>query len=209
MSTPESPATAPAPEVGAGLPRMPHKRSLRNYLINRGFQLKWIGLILVLTTLLFATLGGYIYWYEKHTTDSILTDLSQLYSVEELEVMQSMFSESDSEVLGGLLAAGTVLILLLAAVGIVLTHKVAGPMYALVLGMNRITTGDWSSRRGFRRGDEFQEVGQSFQRMTGALRDKELAELDQLEALRGTPDLSVDVQQGLDRLIREKRQRIG
>jgi len=157
------------------------QRSARNYLVNRQFQLKWVSLILVLTTLLFGTLSAYIYQHERHASEAVLNGLNQMYTAEEVAVMKDFFISSDKTVLWGLASTGALLVILLAGVGIVLTHRMAGPVHALSMSMAQVRSGRWKGVRGVRDGDEFQELAQQWVDTVSVLCKKEELEVQQLE----------------------------
>lgn len=197
----------------AGGPRRPYKRSMRNYLINRRFQLKWIGAILVLTALVFGTLGYYIYWFEKNASEQLMASMSEStaigpiegYDSEDMAIMDTLLTESDSNVLWVLLGAGSTLVLLLAGIGIVLTHKIAGPIYALGRSMESVAGGNWRSVRGVREGDEFQELAAQWCDLVGGLREKELREVEALEQVAASSGMPEVARNAIVRLAVEKR----
>lgn len=198
------PASAALDNPGAQRPR--YKRSVKNYLINRRFQLKWVGGILLLTVLLFSTLGTYIYQHEKHASDAIMTGLAEMYGQEGADIMADMVGSSDSNVLWVLLGAGGALIVALAGMGIVLTHKVAGPIYALGRSFDNVKRGNWKSVRGVREGDEFQELAVQWSDVVNSLRAKERVEIAELEALCDMESVPHDVKATLRRLVERKRE---
>ena len=190
-------------------PQRPHKRHVRNYLLNRRFQLKWTIAILLLTAALFGTLGGYIYWQEKHSSDDILEVMRTAFDAETAAVFEGMLETEDSGYAWGLLGIGGALILLLAGTGIVLTHKVAGPMYSLVRSFRRVKAGDYTSVRAFRKGDEFQEVSIAFREVVDALADNESSEIAELEKIRDMFGIPAEAASALDALLENKRSRVG
>lgn len=185
------------------------KRKVRNLLINRRFQLKWVSLILLVTFALFATLGGYIWELERHSSDAIVNGLSAMYGAEEVEVMKELFVASDSNVLWVLMGSGVALILTLAGFGVVLTHKMAGPIYALRKSMGRVADGQWFNVRGVRDGDEFQGLASSWREVIGTICTKERAELEQLEKIIEMDGAPENVKSALKIVAAEKRAYLG
>jgi hypothetical protein len=85
--------------------------------------------------------------------------------------LQGQFANSDRWVLWGIVGFGIVLIVSISAVGILITHKVAGPLYKIASFFGRIR----DSRLGpipsnLRKGDELQEFYVSFREMHQAIR---------------------------------------
>lgn len=187
--------------------RSPNQRRLRNLLIDAHFQLPWVGAIAVLTVGLFLVLGAVILWQAHTASAAIVEGLSALYSPEDAAVMEEMFTTSDHGVLIGLSVAGGTLVLLLAACGLVMTHKVAGPMVALRSSLVAVAAGQYGRARAFRQGDAFQSVSNDMITMVSALKDRERTELAVLEGLRELT-LPAGARAALNDLIAEKRARV-
>ena len=183
-------------------------RAVKNLLINRRFQLRWIGSIVGLTVLLFGTLGSFIYHQEVNSSTAVIAGLNQMYEPEEAALMAELFETSDTGIMFGLLATGTALIIMLAGTSLVFTHRIAGPMYAIGRMHEAITAGIYSHGRRFRVADEFQEVSESYHRMMDALRDREERDVATLEALCMLSDLPAEAKVAINELIAVKRPRI-
>jgi hypothetical protein len=114
-------------------------------------------------------LGTRIYQATQDTSKVILwTGLVDPAVAQEL---QSQFAQSDRKVLFGLVGLGIVLVLSISGVGILLTHKVAGPLYKISSFFGRIR----DNRLGpapnkLRKGDELQNFYLSFREMHQAIR---------------------------------------
>lgn len=186
-----------------GAPR--YKRSMKNFLINRRFQLRWISAIVVLTALLFGTLGGYIYQREQRSTDAVIEGLSTMYDADEIEIVKDLFIASDNSVLWVLLGSCGLLVVLLAAAGVVLTHKIAGPIYGLTRSMESVRKGRWAGVRGVREGDEFQSLALEWKAVVSTLREKEATEIDELESLAQSQQLPEGVKQAIRGIVERKR----
>ena len=187
-----------------------HRRLYRNYLIKRRFQMKWTSAILAASLGVFIVLSLYIYFDEKHRTDSLVSQAQQLgHDSETASLMAADSTEADRTTLWILLGAGTGMIVLLAGLGIRLTHRVAGPMYALGMFMEQMRAGDWRRPRAFRQGDEFAELGENFRNLVESLREKEQSEIDQLTAIESSGGLSPEHKQSLNELIAGKQKRLG
>ena len=92
-----------------------YERKVQNYLINRSFQLRWVGAVVVLTVLLVSVLGGYIVYAEQETSEAITSTLNSYYEADAAATMAEMMQAEDSAVLWVLLGTGLVLVLLLAS----------------------------------------------------------------------------------------------
>ena len=184
-----------------------YERKVKNYLINRSFQLRWVGAVVVLTALLVSVLGGYIVYAEQEASEAITSTLNSYYEADAAATMAEMMQAEDSAVLWVLLGTGLVLVLLLAGVGVVVTHKVAGPMVGLKQSLDAVAQGHYQRIRGFRQGDAFPLVSESLVAMRDALRTRETADVTRLSALLERNDLSDEVSSVLKEIVDEKRGR--
>ena len=127
--------------------------------------LLWVVIAVVLT----AILGHRIYQATQDTSKVILwTGLVDPATAQEL---QSQFAQSDRTVMFGIIGFGIILVLSISGVGILLTHKVAGPLYKISSFFGRIR----DNRLGpapakLRKGDELQDFYLSFREMHQAVR---------------------------------------
>jgi len=194
-------------ETRSQLARKSNQRRLSNLLIDAHFQLPWVGAITVLTVGLFLVLGGVILWQAHTASAAVLEGLSGLYSPDDAVIMQELFTSSDHGVLTGLSVAGATLVVLLAACGLVMTHKVAGPMVALRHSLAAVAAGNYGKVRAFRQGDAFQSVSNDLLVTVAALKDRERTDLAVLEGLRELT-LPAGARAALSDLIAEKRSRL-
>jgi len=127
------------------------KKRKRVYLVNRDFQLRYtwaavaVGLV---STILTATIVLY-----------------PLYIFEILRIPRFL----PMPILGAMSIAVVVNIVLVALMGIFVTHRIAGPMFSLVRGMRRVEAGRWRVSLRVRDGDELRYVIRNFNEMIAAL----------------------------------------
>ena len=146
-----------------------YKRKVRNYLLDVGLQLRYTATIVVVAIFLTGGLGFKMYQATRDVSKVILwTSLVDPSSASEL---QSQFENSDRVVLWGIVGFGVVLVLSISAVGILITHKVAGPLYKIASFFGRLR----DNRLGpvpanLRKGDELQEFYVAFREMHTSLR---------------------------------------
>lgn len=72
---------------------------------------------------------------------------------------------------GKLLIAAALLIPLTMALGVILTHRIAGPMYRFETFLNAVKAGEHPGECGIRKGDEFQEFCALLNEVTAPLRE--------------------------------------
>ncbi len=81
-----------------------------------------------------------------------------------------------------LVGGGLVLVLLLAGMGIVITHRIVGPVHKLKRLLRRVSTGRLVIDERLRRGDELEDLFDTFLQMTYSLRALQSARLATLDA---------------------------
>lgn len=146
-----------------------YKRKVRNYLLDVGLQLRYTATIVVVAIFLTAGLGFKMYQATRDVSKVILwTSLVDPASADEL---QAQFANSDRVVLWGIVGFGVVLILSISAVGILITHKVAGPLYKIATFFGRVRDNRLGpAPANLRKGDELQEFYGAFKEMHTAVR---------------------------------------
>ena len=149
--------------------RPPYKRKVRNYLLDVGLQLRYTATIVIVAVFLTAGLGFKMYQATRDVSKVILwTSLVDPSSAEEL---QAQFSNSDRVVLWGIVGFGVVLVFSIGTVGILITHKVAGPLHKIAALFARVRENRMGPAPGsLRKGDELQEFYSAYRDMHQALR---------------------------------------
>jgi methyl-accepting chemotaxis protein len=187
-----------------------YKRKVRNYLLDVGLQLRYTATIVVVAIFLTAGLGFKMYQATRDVSKVILwTSLVDPSSADEL---QSQFANSDRVVLWGIVGFGVVLILSISAVGILITHKVAGPLHKIASYFGRVRENRLGpAPANLRKGDELQEFYGAFKEMHQSLRtrveDDVRALGNALSVLEASPDArSPNMQRALEEL-RDLRKR--
>jgi hypothetical protein len=155
----------------AAPPHPAYKRRFRNYLLDVGLQLRYTATIVIVAVFLTAGLGFKMYQATRDVSKVILwTSLVDPTSAEEL---QAQFSNSDRVVLWGIVGFGLVLVLSIGAVGILITHKVAGPLYKISSFFARVRDNRLGAvPEGLRKGDELQDFYSGFREMHQSIRER-------------------------------------
>jgi nitrogen fixation/metabolism regulation signal transduction histidine kinase len=132
------------------------QRSVRNILINPGFQGR-MALFIVLAGFISTALNGYLYYdYVVDSYDFILK-----YSKLSQELIDGRYQ--DLRNFGLVLAIATLLITLAIAVwALFVSHRAAGAVYHMKRVIDEIKAGNVAQRVHLRDKDEFQDLGRSF-----------------------------------------------
>jgi hypothetical protein len=160
-----------APDTGTA-PAPKYRRKLRNYLIDVGLQIRYTAFIIMIAVFLTAVLGYKIYDATQDSSKIIL--MTGLVDPATETELRAQFRSADRVVLFGVLGFGMVLVLSVAAAGIWITHKVAGPLFSIEGICARVRDNKLapSLRQQLRRGDELQDFYSTFRDMYEALRTR-------------------------------------
>lgn len=207
-----SPQPTRAPASTPPTPR--HKRYLRNYLLDPGLQLRYIGFV----TLLAAVICGvfaYFIWAQKNQASQVIID--GIRSVEWIDdAMKAEITRdlraSDRGIIWKMAGFGVGLVFVLSGFLIVMTHKVAGPLYKTGMYFSRLRDGQIPRVTDLRRGDQFHDFFEHFKDMNDALRLRTQHECDVydrfLRACEGQPELSVELRGKLEELATTRKQKL-
>jgi hypothetical protein len=148
-----------------------YRRKMRNYLLDVGLQIRYTMTIVIVAVFLTGGLGYKMYQATRDISKVI--ELSGMADPAVAGELQGQFASSDRWVLWGIVGFGIVLVISISAVGILITHKVAGPLFKITSFFGRVK----ENRLGavpttLRKGDELQEFYGSFRDMHQALREK-------------------------------------
>ena len=153
--------------MSAELNRRENQRQFKNFLISPRYQLKFMGL-LVLSAGLLATLISvlsYVYLRENY---EVLVKLSPMTE----DAKNLLYSELDQLMIRlGALTAG--FLILVSILGLILSHRSAGPLYHFKRVFQEIENGARATRVHLRPGDDFQEVAVTFNAMMDRLHPPE------------------------------------
>lgn len=195
-----------------------YPRKMRNFLLDKRFQLKYTLAVVVLSAIISTVLGALIY-QEQQKVLQAERDNSKLVALDDPELdaaMQQVLAESDQKIqersrrmLFSLVGFLGLLVLLLTLVGIVATHKIAGPAYAMRRTLSAIADGQLPVVRALRKGDELRAVAEELHRMAGNLRSREEREVQLLSQALGGEGLPEPARAALAGLLEEKKKRLG
>lgn len=172
-------AKAPAPPTGSH-----PKRRLRNYLLDSRFQLRYTGMVVIVTFVVASLLGGVAYQQSKAQTEMMTIGMMPVGDVDEatMAFIQEQANEYDREFLLKIVAGIGLLVVALGATGILVTHRVVGPAFKMKSLFRDVADGHLRVRGGLRKGDELQDVFLEFERMMNKLRAGKQSEIAKLEA---------------------------
>ena len=198
-----------------------YKRRWRNYLINRHLQVRYTLMLLAITVALYGILG-YLFYNEVTTQDLMLANLQGTEASlkaadadpEEVALLKAQMELLGSErrnIVTVLFVALFGLVSVLFLGSIFVTHRIAGPVYAVTLYLNDLAEGRWRRIRPFRKGDEFGFLRDGFDRLYDTLTQRERDELASLQhvrdALDGNP-AQLGAKAVVEQIMAEKKARL-
>ena len=139
------------------------KRKFKNFLLNPSYQLKYV-LWLTGTGLCLVTLNAAVFYtYTKENYD-FLVQMSPMTD----EAKALLYHELHSIILT-LLGISLLFCLLMGILGIVISHRTAGPLFHFKRVFNEIKKGNVNQRVRLRPKDDFKDVAQAFNEMMDQL----------------------------------------
>lgn len=185
------------------------KRRIRNFLLDTRFQLKYTLAVVIISSAISAGLGVMLYQAHRESSNVASLDDPDLDGALQQELLAN-----DRRVLVNLVLFLGGLVVCLTGLGIVATHKIAGPAYAMKRKLGDIADGHLPVIRALRKGDELKAVANELRRMVQALRQREEQETTRLQrvidGLRGRQIAESDaLLADLEQLLREKKSRLG
>ena len=152
--------------------RPPYKRKLSNYLLDKRMQLRYVLFVTILSGIIAGSLGYLIYHQSATASDSIARAMDDpLFA----EVKQTAIAELHSEdriLVYKMLGLGIGLIAILSAYLVIMTHKVAGPLYKVSMYFDRMADGRLGNVTALRQGDMLQDFFGNFREMHDAVRKR-------------------------------------
>lgn len=175
--TAASPVRAPTEGRGA------HKRKLTNYLLDPKLQLRYVIVITLLSAVITGVLGFMIFDQQRTSTQRIEADLQELVDDQsDVANITSDYEQQDRMLLVTMLVAGGALIVILSAFVVIMTHRVAGPLFKTSYYFDRMADGKLGVVTPLRRGDMLQDFFTNFKEMHDAVRARALADTDEMRA---------------------------
>lgn len=142
------------------------RKARRTYLIDRAFQLKYTLVMMVVGAAVSLLFGAMMYQAHLETT--------QLLSLP--EPVRATVAAQDSTLLWLVISISLVMALALGLFGVLVTHRVAGPIYVFSHYMAVLGEGRFPTVRPLRKSDELREFHDVFERAVAHLRERERAE---------------------------------
>ncbi len=186
--TNETPAIPPAKVAkknrGTGR-RKPYRRTLKNFLLDRKLQLRYIITITAVSAVIAGVLGFLIWRQGSETTDDVVANIARTYADDAAlsDDVASDLSESDDKLIWQMAGFGAGLALILSLFLLILTHKVAGPLFKLSMHFDDLALGKFKEVRSLRRFDMLHGFHSKFEHTHAAMRTALVDDIAAMEAV--------------------------
>ena len=149
-------------------PVAPQGYARRTYLVDPGFQLKYTSILMVVGACITALFGAMMYQAHLAATQALGA---------KAHIDLAAMDAYDARLAWTVLAIAIVMTLALALFGVLVTHRVAGPLYVIARHLKSIGEGRFPELRPLRQRDELKEFFNAFQESVGQIREREIADL--------------------------------
>jgi methyl-accepting chemotaxis protein len=144
-----------------------NQRQFKNFLISPSYQLRFIGLLVLSAGFLAALIATLSYVYLRENYE-VLVKLSPMTE----DARNLLYSELDQLMIR--LSAMTLgFLILISVLGLILSHRSAGPLYHFKRVFQEIENGKHGSRVHLRPSDDFRDVATAFNSMMDQLHPAE------------------------------------
>jgi len=159
------------------------QRKLKNYLLDRRFQLKYTGMVLLVTVSVASVLGYLAYDFSKGQTEAFTAQMASQPSLDEATAndLEQFAKQEDRKVRNAIVGGVLLLAIALGLTGILVTHRVVGPTYRMKRLFKHVGEGHLEVTTGIRKGDELQDLYHSFAEMVESLREQRAEDIERLE----------------------------
>ena len=146
MSDPTAATGVPPGGNAKPAPRPRYKRKLSNYLLDKKLQLRYVLLVTILSGVISGSLGYLIYQQRHAASSAIEGDLAALTQDDKTynelrEVVAADYRAEDRALMYKMVGVGVGLVVILSLYLLIMTHKVAGPLYKVSMYFDRMADG--------------------------------------------------------------------
>jgi hypothetical protein len=164
-----------------------YKRRLSNYLLDKKLQLRYVLLVTVLASVISGALGFLIYQQSRVASESVEQEMSTLSETDARfdDLRQEVgprYDAGDRALVYTMVGFGVGLVLILSAYLVIMTHKVAGPLYKVSLYFDRMSRGRLGQVTALRQGDMLQDFFANFREMHDAVRTRMQSDVITMES---------------------------
>ena len=166
-------------QAGGGRP--PYKRKLSNYLLDKRLQLRYVLFVTILSGIIAGALGYLIYHQSATASDTLARAMDDPLFAEVKQTAMAELHSEDRVLVYKMIGLGIGLIVILSAYLVIMTHKVAGPLYKVSLYFDKMADGRIGKVTALRKGDMLQDFYGNFREMHEAVRTRMQSDVISME----------------------------
>lgn len=166
------PGDVPGVPAPGAAPRSKHKRKIANYLLDKRLQLRYVILVSLMSAAISGTLGYLIYNQMHQASEEVAASLAALDDPEFQKQVSSDMARRDRTLIYKMAGAGIGLIVILSLYLVLMTHKVAGPLYKASMYFDKMSAGKLGKVWPLRKGDMLTDFYDGFKEMHEAVRGR-------------------------------------
>jgi hypothetical protein len=178
--------TAATPGLPPTAPRPKYKRRLSNYLLDKKLQLRYVLVVTILSGVIAGALGFLIYQQNRAASESIEEDLKVLMQKSSADGFEESIANDlesgDRALVYKMVLIGVGLVLILSMYLVIMTHRVAGPLFKISMYFDRMAEGRLGRVTPLREGDMLQDFYATFKGMHETVRARAVADADVMES---------------------------
>ena len=156
-------------------PSRPYRRKLSNYLLDKSLQLRYVAVVTALSAAIAGTLG-YLIWRQEADASAHVLQAFDSLGMEDPELRAEILehtSTDDQNLVLTMAGAGLGFMAVLFLYLVVMTHKVAGPLYKVSRYFDEMAAGRLGKVHTLRKGDMLQDFYDKFRDMHESLREQQ------------------------------------
>ncbi len=163
----------------------PHRRTIKNFLLDRRLQLRYIVTITAISAVIAGVLGFLIWRQGAETTDDVVANIERTYADDQglSDDVARDLNSNDNQLVLKMVGFGCALALILSLFLLILTHKVAGPLFKLSTHFDDLARGTFREVRSLRRFDMLHRFHRKFEDAHAAMRASLEADIAVMEAV--------------------------
>lgn len=178
-----------------------HSASRRRYLVDRGFQLKYALLMAAAGLVVAGVFGVWLHQAHVQATALLTPDPDT----------RALVARSDRLLLGAFVVIALLLSAALGLLGVVITHRVAGPVFVMGHYLHVLAEGRFPRMRTLRRSDELKGFFQTFLDAVEAMKVREARHAavleDAVRRMRAAAGASPELAPAIEALARAAQER--
>jgi len=171
-------------------------------IVDRRFQFKYTAIIVTVAAVVSTALGAFLFQSYQEMNDIVATLTSA-------EIGASLDTEDSKRVFTVVVAFLVAEVVVLGVLGLLVTHRVCGPIFVLHRHMNTLLEGSYPHLRPLRQGDEFTATFESFRDLVATLKERDVDDEKVLQDVLATDGIDADLKAKVQAMIDARQSRIG